>query len=57
MKKKRKKKNLLLGLPWWSSDKEYARHCRGPEFDPWSGNIPHAAEELSPCATTVEPIL
>ena len=23
-------------------------------FDPWSGKIPHAAEQLSPCATTTE---
>ena len=21
-------------------------------FNPWSGNIPHALEQLSPCATT-----
>ena len=25
---------------------------RGHEFNPWSGKIPHAAEQLSPCATT-----
>ena len=24
-------------------------------FEPWSGKIPHAAEQLSPCATTTEP--
>ena len=24
---------------------------------PWSGKIPHAAEQLSPCATTTEPAL
>ena len=23
--------------------------------EPWSGKIPHAAEQLSPCATTTEP--
>ena len=23
----------------------------------WSGKIPHAAEQLSPCATTTEPVL
>ena len=28
--------------------------CRGHGFDPWSGKIPHAAEQLSPCATTTE---
>ena len=26
-------------------------------FKPWSGKIPHAAELLSPCATTPEPAL
>ena len=30
---------------------------RGPGFEPWSGKIPHAAEQLSPCATTTEPVL
>ena len=30
-------------------------HCRGHGFDPWSGKIPHAVEQLSPCATTTEP--
>ena len=25
-------------------------------FEPWSGKIPHAAEQLSPCATTSEPV-
>uniref|UniRef100_A0A8C0CNM8 Uncharacterized protein n=1 Tax=Balaenoptera musculus TaxID=9771 RepID=A0A8C0CNM8_BALMU len=34
------------GLPWW-----------GHGFEPWSGRIPHAAEQLSPCATTTEPVL
>ena len=28
-----------------------------PGFDPWSGKIPHAVEQLSPCATTTEPVL
>ena len=32
-----------------------ACQCRGHGFDPWSGKIPHAAEQLSPCATTTEP--
>ena len=27
----------------------------GHGFKPWSGKIPHAAEQLSPCATTTEP--
>ena len=25
------------------------------QFDPSSGKVPHAAEQLSPCATTTEP--
>ena len=29
----------------------------GDRFEPWSGKIPHAAEQLSPCATTTEPAL
>ena len=31
--------------------------CRGHGFEPWPGKIPHAAEQLSPCATTTEPVL
>ena len=30
---------------------------RGHGFELWSGKIPHAAEQLSPCATTTEPVL
>ena len=30
----------------------------GEEYaEPWSGKIPHATEQLSPCATTTEPAL
>ena len=29
----------------------------GDMFEPWSGKIPHAAEQLSPCATTTKPAL
>ena len=29
----------------------------GHGFNPWSGKIPHDAEQLSPCATTTEPAL
>ena len=28
---------------------------QGQGFDPWSGKIPHAAGQLSPCATNTEP--
>ena len=30
---------------------------QGTGFDPWSGKIPHTTEQLSPCATTTEPVL
>ena len=30
---------------------------QGTQVDPWSGKIPHAAEQLSLCATTTEPTL
>jgi len=26
-------------------------------FDPWSGKIPHALKQLSPCASTIEAVL
>ena len=29
---------------------------QGHMFEPWSWKIPHAAEQLSPCATTTEPV-
>ena len=45
---------LLWGLPWWHSHWESACQCRGHGFEPWSRKIPHAAEQLSPCATTTE---
>ena len=44
-----------LGLPWWRSGWESACQCRGHGFEPWSGKIPHAAEQLGPWATTTEP--
>ena len=43
------------GLPWWLSGYESAWQCRGHGFDPWSGKIPHAVEQLSLCTTTTEP--
>ena len=44
------------GLPWWRSGWESACQCRGHGFEPWSGRIPHAAEQLGPWATTAEPV-
>ena len=45
----------MWGLPWWRSGWESACQCRGHRFEPWSGKIPHAAEQLGPWATTTEP--
>ena len=40
---------IPLGPYWWLSGKESACQCRRQEFDPWSGKIPHATEQLSLC--------
>ena len=44
-----------VGLPWWRSGWESACQCRGHGFEPWSGKIPRAAEQLGPWATITEP--
>ena len=49
-------KNGMLRLPWWRSGWESACQYRGHGFEPWSGKIPHAAEQLGPWATTTEPV-
>ena len=49
------KNQRCLGLPWWRSGWESACQCKGHGFEPWSGKIPHAAEQLGPWATTTEP--
>ena len=46
---------MSSGLPWWRSGWESACQCRGHRFEPWSGKIPRAAEQLGPCATAAEP--
>ena len=51
---KRKVKTHGLGLPWWRGGWESACQCRGHGFEPWSGKIPHAAEQLGPWDTTTE---
>ena len=68
-KKKEKKRiegnflNLIKGIYKNSGTSLVAQwlrirlQCRGQGFEPWSGKIPHAAEQLSPCATTIEPAL
>ena len=47
----------LEGLLWWLSGKESAYQCRRRGSDPWSGEIPPAAEQLSPGTATTEPAL
>ena len=44
-----------MGLPWWRSGWESACQCRGHGFEPWSGKIPRATEQMGPWATTTEP--
>ena len=44
---KRKLRKQLLELPRWLSGKESAHQCRRHRFDPWSGKIPHAVEQLN----------
>ena len=47
----------LPGLLWWLNGKECTYQRRRHGFDPWSGKLPHAVQQLSPCATTPEPAL
>ena len=44
-----------LGLPWRCSGKESTCQCRRHGFHLWSGKTPSAGEQLSPCASTMEP--
>ena len=44
-------------LPWWLSGEESAYLCRRRGLDPWSGKSPLASDQLSPCATTIKPVL
>ena len=51
-------KSLILRAGWdFPGGKESACQWRRHEFNPWSKKIPHAAKQLSPCATTTEPVL
>ena len=45
------------GASCWLSGKESICQCRRHGFDPWSREIPHAEEQLSPYATTTESAL
>ena len=46
----------MVGASWWLSGKESACQCRRPQFNLWSGKIPHASGQPSLC-TTAEPVL
>ena len=50
------RRNKEEGLPWWLNDKEPTCQGRRHGFGPWTGKIPHVVEQLSLCATTIEPV-
>ena len=50
-------KNSPAGLPQGLSGNESACQCRRLGFDPWSRKMAHAAEQLGPGATAIEPVL
>ena len=47
----------MLGPPWWLSGKRVGLPMQRQRFNPWSGKIPHASEQLSSWVTTTEPVL
>ena len=49
--------NPRNGLPWCFGGEGSACQCRRHRLDPSSGKIPYAREQLSPRATTTEPVL
>ena len=48
--------NLILGFSGGSVVKNLPANAEA-RFDPWSGKIPHAVEQLSLCTTATEPVL
>ena len=44
------------GLLWWLSGRESTCQYSRNQFDPWSRTNPHASEQLSCCATAIEPV-
>ena len=50
-------RDRLLGFPGGAVVKNPPANAGDMGSDPWSGKIPHAAEQLSPFATTTEPVL
>ena len=47
--------NTSRGFPGSPTVKNTACDTRDPGFDLWSGKIPHASEQLSPCSATEGP--
>ena len=45
------------GLTWWLSGEESTCQSRRHRYDPRFGKIPHTLEQLSSCATAIEPVL
>ena len=45
------------GLPRWLGGKGSTCQFGSLRFDPWFGWIPYARGQISPCATTVLPVL
>ena len=50
-------RNALIMLPRRLNGKEFACQCKRHGLSLWSGNVPHALEQLSPYATATEPVL
>ena len=50
-------KNKQEGFPGGTVVKNPPANAGDYGFEPWSGRIPHAAEQLSPCTPTTEPAL
>ena len=48
---------VVKNLPSKKRKEESAFQNRGHGFDPLPGKIPHATEQLNPCATTSKPEL
>ena len=45
------------GLPWRLRGKDSTCQCRRHRFHPRTGKVLHAAEQLSPCTATIQPVL
>ena len=48
-------KSIFRGFPGGAVVENLPANAGDTGSEPWSGRIPHAAEQLGPCATTTEP--